>query len=160
MTTMIATLNAIYADSICTNLGGSSFHTDKIQHIECPADKTDYLVGGIGDLAAMNFMVNVLKKQGLHDLWQLHMTDNWPPTIMEKTDAEVVVVTRGKMYLLDSDFIPLVLNMPVYTMGSGTDFARAALDFGRTPQQAIEYACHHDEFSAGPVQSVEFTNAS
>jgi ATP-dependent protease HslVU (ClpYQ) peptidase subunit len=40
-------------------------------------------------------------------------------------------------------------------IGSGGDWALAALDFGETPRKAIKYACTRDLYSGGKIKTVK-----
>jgi hypothetical protein len=40
---------------------------------------------------------------------------------------------------------------PPYAMGSGRRFALAALDLGKSPREAVAYACTRDVFSGGEI---------
>lgn len=47
-----------------------------------------------------------------------------------------------------------MLENPYFAIGSGSDYAVAILEFGGTPQQAVEIACKFDSCSGLPVVSL------
>jgi len=42
-----------------------------------------------------------------------------------------------------------------YTLGSGCDFATAAMDFGKSAKQAVEYAMTRDIYTGGKIQVID-----
>lgn len=158
MTTIVATPDAIYADSNCTHY--NQFQTYKLAHIECDKDGTDYLVAGAGDLVEFQFLCNMIKEFGIVESWKMHFQEEWPPRILKRMDTEVLIVTRdGDIMMMDKDLIPVRIDEPYYCIGSGQDYAVAALDHGDTPVQAIEYACTRDQYSKAPIHTLEFPDA-
>lgn len=155
MTTIIATRTALYADSYCN--AGQPFGTNKLHHVTHEKSGEDYLVGGCGYLHELEFFVRLLAKCGLTNMWELHLGEFWPPKIMKSWDTDVLVVTREKkIYLLDQALVPGLVDQKIYAMGSGGDWARAALDFGKTPEEAVEYAATRDDNTRGPVYKIAF----
>lgn len=155
MTTIIATRTAVYADSYCN--AAHPFGTSKLHKVLHEKSGEEYLVGGCGYLEELEFFVRLLAHHGLQDLWKLHFGEHWPPKIMKGWDTDMLVVTRDKeIFLVSEALVPLRVNEKVYAMGSGGDWARAALDFGKTPEEAIEYAATRDDSTRAPVHKITF----
>jgi len=62
----------------------------------------------------------------------------------------------GHLYRIDVDETgPFKINVSMYApaaLGSGADFAVAAMDFGKTPVQAVKYAITRDSMTGGKVR--------
>ncbi len=156
MTTIIATPDAMYADSKCET-GYVPFNTPKMSHVKCTRLGEDYLVGGVGVLDEIIFMMHLIGDSGLHNLWKLHMTEYWPPNILTESESCLLIVTRDKkIYTMDSHLIACLVNEEAYPMGTGSEYAMSAIDFGLSPSQAIEFACKYDMRSKPPVVKLEF----
>lgn len=158
MTTIVATPKAIYAESHCAFY--SPFKTTKLVHVRAEVDDSEYLIGGAGDLSELKFICNMVAEYGIDRLWKLNLMEHWPPKIVKKMDTDAIIVTKDKgLFILDSNFIPLPVNEEVFAIGSGGDWARAAIDHGKTIEQAIEYACEKDPWSKPPIHKLEFPRA-
>jgi len=159
VTTIIATRTAIYADSQCS--AAHEFKTNKLHRITHEQSGEDYLVGGCGYLNELEFFARLLGHHGLQELWKLHFGEHWPPKIMKGWQTDILVVTRDKnIHLIDHALVPCLVDEKVYAMGSGGDWARAALDHGKTAEEAIEYAATRDSFTKGPVHKITFGRKS
>lgn len=44
------------------------------------------------------------------------------------------------------------IEQPPYAVGSGRKWARAAMELGKTPKQAVEFACRFDCYSGGEIK--------
>lgn len=155
MTTIIATRSAIYADSYCN--ASHPFGTNKLHRVAHEKTGDEYLVGGCGYLNELEFFVRLLGHHGLQDMWKLHFGEHWPPKIMKSFDTDVLVLTRDKkIFLVDKSLVPMAVNERTYCIGSGGDWARAAIDHGKTPEEAIEYAATRDDNTRAPVHKLTF----
>lgn len=153
MTTIVVTRTSILADSLAS--GDIPYRTSKLRLITTP--EGEMLTGGEGDLRELNFIVRLIENYGLSSLWKLHLSDSWPPDILKTGDTDVFVVTRDKqIWLVDQQLSPIPIEMDWYAAGSGGDFAKAALIMGKTPREAIEFACSLDPASKGPVDEIKF----
>jgi len=155
MTTVIATLTEVYADSLCVY--STSFNTPKLFRVNCEADGHEYLMSGAGDLNELAFVVEMVRKYGLHELWRANLQDNWPPAIVKDMESDIVAVSTNGIFLLDKAFMPAQVNDPSYTIGSGGDFAKAAMTFGYKPRDAMDYAIRMDPQSGGRIQHMELS---
>lgn len=155
MTTLVATPTAIYSDSHC-QLGDASFSVAKLAHIK-HSDTEEYLVGGVGVLDEVIFMFNMIKEYGATKLWKLHMNENWPPDILTEAEFYLLIVTpSGKIYTMDSHLVMCEVKEKAFPLGSGSEYARAALSLTRSPIEAIQFASQHNSQTGLPVQVIEF----
>jgi hypothetical protein len=152
MTTVVATRAALYADSACVS---DILHsTRKLFKVE-PKSGVRYLVGVAGDLDVVLRMVAVLRKNTL-DTCSLHPIPDIDKD--DKDDHEVVVVTEDRqIFRLGARMVPVEVTEDNFiSIGSGAPYALSALDFGKTPRQAIEYAATRDENTRAPVKVLTF----
>lgn len=154
MTTIVATPTAVYSDSCATGLT-AQFSTMKTFYIK--HEDQEFLAAGCGYLQEITFMAKMIQVYGIEDLWKVNMMENWPPKIMKRAISDMVVVDREKrIWSLDQSMTPCLVNEDVWTDGSGGQWARAALDHGKTPVEAIEYAATRDPYTKAPVQVLKF----
>lgn len=155
MTAIIATRTAMFADSYCNT--AHPFGTNKLHRVKHAKSGDEYLVGGAGYLNEIEFFARLLGEHGLDNLWKLHLGEHWPPKIMKDWDTDLLVVTRNKqIYLVDDSLVPMLVNEKHYCIGSGGDWARAAIDFGKNYVEAIEYAATRDDNTRAPVHKITF----
>lgn len=102
-------------------------------------------------------MVKLLGEYGIERIWKLHLTEHWPPKILKNADTDLLVVTRGKkIYMFNSGLTPMPIDQDTFAIGSGAEYATSALQFGKTPTEAVEFACVNDPYSKGPVHELKF----
>ncbi len=82
-----------------------------------------------------------------------------------KPDCSAFIVSNGvcKLVTFNGDYVSVSNNEYNHAIGSGSDFALAALDFGKSAKEAIEYAKTRDSATGGKVhvydiQTGEFIN--
>jgi len=151
MTTIVATRTAIYSDSGCN--AETNFLTRKLFRVE-PRKGTRYLVGVAGDLDVALRMVAVLRANTLDDCADRPI-DGVPAE--EKDDHGVIVVTEDKrIFILGARMVPTEVLGYYAAIGTGAPYALAALDFGKSPREAVEYACTRDHESSLPVAVLTF----
>lgn len=157
MTTVIATPTAVYADSHCSY--STPFTTQKARVVKFKDER--YLVAGAGDLDELEFLCKLLQEHGLHSMWKLHLGEHWPPDILENADTDLVIVTENRdIFILDKALVPIAIHDKVFALGSGSDWARAAIDFGKSPLEALEYAATKDHRTRGPFHKITFRSKS
>lgn len=155
MTTVIATQREIFTDSIC--IYSASFNTPKVFKFKSEGDGREYLMAGAGDLNELAFVVEMVRKYGLHELWRANLQDNWPPSIVKDMETDVVAVCVDGMFLIDKSFMPAKCLDSTYTFGSGGDMAKAAMTFGYKLRDAMDYAIRMDPMSGGKIQHMELS---
>ena len=154
MTTIVATTHAIYADS---NAGAHiPFPTSKLAYVT-DKDGAEYLTGGAGYMEELILLQKMLAEHGLHNLWRLHTRENAIPKLLKGGDTDMIVITREReIYLLSNMLVPMPVHAPVYAVGTGAEYALSALAFGKSPVEAIEFACERDPWSKAPVHELHF----
>jgi ATP-dependent protease HslVU (ClpYQ) peptidase subunit len=157
MTTVVATRSALYADS---HVGAwPTFSTPKLQKVTHEASGEDYLTGMAGYLDQGLFLNALLATHGLKDLWKLHVIKDGIPAFLldEEFDTSLIIVTKEKrIFMLDQKLVPCEILESSYAIGSGASWALAAMDHGKNPKEAIEYACTRDAGSKAPIHTLTF----
>lgn len=69
--------------------------------------------------------------------------------------AGLIVSPRGDAFRLEAALIRLPIHEAFHAMGSGRDFAMAAMHCGRTAREAIEIAALYDVFTGGEVMAFD-----
>lgn len=70
-------------------------------------------------------------------------------------DAKALVIRKGVVYLCTvgkNGLVAICQMKHDYTLGGGRDFAMAAMDFGKTPSEAVKYAMTRDMYTGGKVR--------
>jgi ATP-dependent protease HslVU (ClpYQ) peptidase subunit len=75
--------------------------------------------------------------------------DGNKPHIKEEF-AALVLNKNGDVEYYDRLLVPLELSLPT-AIGSGADFALAAMDAGASPAQAVEIAARRDPYTGGTI---------
>lgn len=75
-----------------------------------------------------------------------------PPKFCDSdSDITCLVLTpAGQLFTYDKHGYPFE-ERPPFAIGSGQQFAIAAMDLGKSPEEAVRYACTRDPFSAGDI---------
>lgn len=149
MTTIIATKTKILSDGKVT-VGGrvDQYNFKKVRKIG------NYLVGGAGRLSSI-LTFFAWFEQNL----QCEMARETVPGLLihsdpDKEDEEfiaLVVHPDGRIFIHEGNNPSRAypIEAEYYAVGSGADFALAALDGGATPEVAMEVAKQRDAFSGG-----------
>lgn len=74
--------------------------------------------------------------------------------------AAMVIGSDRTIWRLEEKLVMFQVVGNQHAMGSGRDFATAAMACGRTARQAIEIACLFDIYSAPPVAELTFPETS
>jgi ATP-dependent protease HslVU (ClpYQ) peptidase subunit len=81
--------------------------------------------------------------------------EDWPDPHDDGMEASMLVVTpTGQVLQYERFPVPLVMEHKHHGIGSGRDFALAALHLGLDPIKAVELACELDAYSGGGVDSL------
>lgn len=73
-------------------------------------------------------------------------------------DAQAFVVDEGEVYMVhvaDGEYRCSTIDFDA-TLGSGGDFALAAMDFGKSAKEAVKYAATRDCATGGRIRVVKF----
>ncbi len=72
-------------------------------------------------------------------------------------DSYAIRVSKGVAYAVQvnsSGYCEETILKYDFTMGSGQEFAISALDFGKSPEEAVKYAMTRDFYTGGNVQVI------
>jgi hypothetical protein len=133
MTTIVATRQAIYADTLCSYT--VPFKVNKIMRIG------NSLFAGAGDLDDIQKFFS----------WR---RDGGEAPVFEDSLDVLEVCTEG-IFLWGKKFVRLLIDEDTYVIGSGSHYAMGALAMGATPKQAIGIAAKFDSQTGYPINSVK-----
>lgn len=139
------------ADSRCTN-GAPVKHLTNTQKIYRLANGA--LLGNAGDVDD-------------RDIRRLFSKATMLPTRKQISSLEsdidgLLVLPKGQIYLVTSEYDEdtslwtssvVRISDTIVAIGTGANFAYGAMEFGASPQEAVEITCRRDIMCAGPVQS-------
>lgn len=85
--------------------------------------------------------------------------DDWPSLQHEESECSMMVVTpEGVITVYDRYPLPIVFSQSFHAIGSGRDFALAALHLGHDPVKAIEVASALDLYTGSGVDALRLTD--
>lgn len=70
------------------------------------------------------------------------------------SQSGVLAVINKDIYEIDSDFSVTQSVDGIYAIGSGSDYAKSALDFGKTVKESVEYAGKKDIWSGFQIKTM------
>jgi hypothetical protein len=131
MTTIAARFSTleIAADSMVS--GDDSFYL-----VEKLRRGKDSIYGGCGDWDKILKMFQVLESGGDLD---------------SDTDVTVLELRRDGIWIYESTIIPAKIKNDFWAIGTGANFAIAAMHCGKSVKEAVEIACQYDTSSITPV---------
>jgi hypothetical protein len=131
MTTIAARFSTleIAADSMVS--GDDSFYL-----VEKLRRGKDSVYGGCGDWDKILKMFQVLESGGDLD---------------SDTDVTVLELRRDGIWIYESTIIPAKIKNDFWAIGTGANFAIAAMHCGKSVKEAVEIACQYDTSSITPV---------
>jgi hypothetical protein len=133
MTTIVATKQAIYADTQCSY--SVPFNVNKIARIG------DSIYAGAGDL------------DDLYRFFSWRRDGGDVPSFEDGIDI-LELCTEG-IFLWGKKFVRVPIAEDVYSVGSGAQFAMGALAMGATPKQALAVAAKLDTQTGTTVNVVK-----
>lgn len=81
--------------------------------------------------------------------------EDWPELQYENRDCAMLVVEEsGVVKMYERYPIPIVMEHKFHAIGSGRDFAMAAMHLGHDPIKAVEVACELDAYTGGGIDVV------
>lgn len=146
MTTIVYRDGIMAADSRAYGGRQSRFLTGVKKKVHRCPDGT--LVGGSSSLPGAVDTV-------LEWFWNGGKIESFPGPVPESFSLLVVKPDGSAYFYDDSLHISGPIKADFYTIGSGMDVALGALSMGATASQAVDIACIHDPYSAGPIFTVE-----
>ena len=103
------------------------------------------LFGGAGGLA------DILKVKA----WASNKYKGDAPDISDKASFECLhVCTDGTTWLIDDDLEPMRFTDAFLALGTGSQFAQAAMYLGRSPREAVEVAAQFDPSTSLPIDEL------
>ena len=83
---------------------------------------------------------------------------NWPKKLNKEDFAVILFITNKKEILFYAD-CPLCdkLEVPFVAIGSGAQYARAAMFLGKTAKEAVEVACMFDPYCGNGIDYLKVT---
>lgn len=156
MTTIIATKDSILSDGKVT-VGG---RVDQLNF--CKVRKIgNYLVGGAGRVTSVlrffDWFSTKIHAEDLQSMSDILVIDI-PQDERDEEFTALIVTPDGRILYHEGNDVTRVLECSgdYYAIGSGSDYALAALDAGATPEAAMEVAKYRDCYSGGETFKVEF----
>lgn len=79
----------------------------------------------------------------------------WLETGGEKPKVEnfvgMVIGADGSIWRYEDKLVPFQINQPFHAIGSGRDYAIAAMHMGKSAIEAVELACLYDVYTGAPI---------
>lgn len=124
--------------------GGMIFTVTKIFRVY------DRLVAASGDFDRINESVAWFKAGA--------DPEKMPPYARDNTDfvAMLVIEADGTILKYERSAIPFKIESPFFAVGSGRDYAMAAMHLGHTAAKAVEVACALDSCCGNGIDTLTF----
>ena len=74
------------------------------------------------------------------------------PTV--KDFAAMLIGPNKQCYRLEDKLVAFQVESSFHAVGSGRDFAIAAMHLGKTAREAVELACLYDIYTGGPITEI------
>ena len=71
-----------------------------------------------------------------------------------ETDVSVLELRKDGLWVYEGTIIPARLKNDFYAIGTGANYAIAAMHMGASPTQAVEIACMYDPSTRGPIDTM------
>lgn len=81
-------------------------------------------------------------------------TEEKKPRIGGEEGGPCILIQYGKAFVIESTLFPIRIIEPFFAIGSGRDYAMAAMRCGRSAREAVEIACEFDIYSSAPITEV------
>ncbi len=138
MTTVVATLQGVYTDTLCSY--SVPFKTSKHAKIG------NSVYAGAGDLDDLNKFFD----------WRRSGGD--APNFEDGID--ILEVCSDGIFIWGKKFVRLKISQDIYAVGSGAQYAMGAIAAGASPKRAIEIASRFDTQTALPIEFSKFKAAN
>lgn len=152
--TTIATKDGIICSDGRMSLGATIIKDDTVKVFNI----NNHLVGVCGAARAISTFVGWLQKHTDYRMVSEQvgdLVDLIPPVLEQSEDYTALVVTPDKQVLLYEGGVPIDMGIDVHmSIGSGGDFALAAMDSGLSAEEAVKVAMKRDVYSGGTITVV------
>lgn len=142
MTTIAFDGNALAADKQVT-CGSMIGQTTKIRRIN------GMLVGVSGDASSLQMFADWIQLGG--------HAEKYPQAFKDGDSCAMVIRGDGIVRLYEKAHLPLLLEQKRYAIGSGREFAMAAMACGKTAREAVQIATSLDCYSGQGMDELRFT---
>jgi ATP-dependent protease HslVU (ClpYQ) peptidase subunit len=105
------------------------------------------VLAGAGSYESILLLKKHLEGNDLHDC---EMIPEFEPGEM----SGLLILETGEAFVLEHRLVPMPTESPV-AIGSGTDFAMAAMSLGKSATEAVKVACELDCFSGGRIKTFD-----
>jgi len=140
------------SDSLACLNGVKSQHPfQKVWNID------NYLIGVAGGYAEALVFVDYLSKLIEHNCVQSYTELEIPKPVVDYLDDffAIMVSPKGEVLFWESSALSFQTQAPL-AIGSGAPYALAAMECGKTAEEAVAIACKFDPYFGGEIQSVKF----
>lgn len=83
---------------------------------------------------------------------------NWLDSGGDKPDVKdftaMVIGADGSIWRYENKLVPFQILAKFHAIGSGRDYAMAAMHFGKTAREAVEFAALYDIWTGAPIDEV------
>lgn len=62
-----------------------------------------------------------------------------------------IIIESGECFRIEDKLVKIPVKSPFHAVGSGRDYAMAAMHYGKTAREAVELACLYDVYTGCPV---------
>lgn len=74
-------------------------------------------------------------------------------------DFFALLIEHGKCFRLEDKLVKIPVASKFHAVGSGRDYAMAAMHYGKSAKEAVELACLYDVYTGGPVTELHISTA-
>lgn len=75
-------------------------------------------------------------------------------------DVTVLELRHDGIWIYESTIIPARIKNDFWAVGTGANYAIAAMHLGKSPKEAVELACLYDTSSNGPIDFMKLSGGS
>jgi len=80
--------------------------------------------------------------------------ETYPKNFLNDDNPQAIVIKDDVVYIYEKSPFPMYIESPFFAIGSGRDFAIAAMHCGKTAQEAVEIACLYDAYCGNGVDTI------
>jgi len=80
--------------------------------------------------------------------------EDYPKSFLDDSNPQAIVIKDDLVYIHEKSAYPTYIEQPFFAIGSGRDFAIAAMHCGKTAREAVEIACLYDAYCGNGVDEI------